>query len=111
MALPFVLGIPLQWRWPYLTIYAAWVAFALFLDRISTRGWPKRLTFWRDAKRKWPHERVAMLLFTAFIIWGLTAYFRFVAISPLLTWSVISVLQVAGYLEASVVASQRLRHL
>ncbi len=106
LALLITSGVPLQPPWPYYLVYAAWIAFALGLDRIATHGWPVRLRFASSKSIRWPHLRVGEfclgLLFVLFLVSRAG-----VISSPILIWSIWNVLVVVGLLEGAIVGSSR----
>src|SRR2546430_12045447 len=60
-ALLLTTGIPLEWRWPYVLVYAGWIVFALLLDRIALHGWPVKLRVAPPRPIQWPHLGVSYL--------------------------------------------------
>ena len=106
LALLYALGIPLEWRWPYLLVYAIWAAFALLLDRIGTQGWPVRLRVAASRGLRWPHQWVTYVSFGLLFVWFLISRIRVVS-DPVLIWLVWNIIVILGLVEAAIVGSER----
>jgi hypothetical protein len=102
----YVLGIPLQSIWPYAFVYGDWIAFALFLDRIATRGWPVRFRLAAAKGIQWPHRQVGYAAFGLMLVLFLISR---VFTNPVLLWSVWNVLAIVGFVEAAIVGQGRMR--
>src|SRR5207244_10186393 len=87
LALVYVLGIPLGWRWPYLLAYGCWIVFALFLDHVGTHHWPLQLQVAASRGIHWPHLAVMYVAFGLLFGWFLVSLVRLVCV-PLFVSSV-----------------------
>jgi hypothetical protein len=106
LALISALGIPPQVGWPYAVGYAAWIAFALLLDRIATHGWPVKLRFAGSRAVRWPHLRIGFCCLGLLLVVFLMARIRMIS-DPILTWSIWNVLIIVAFMEGAIVASNR----
>jgi len=106
LALLITSGVPLQPPWPYLLVYATWIAFALLLDRISSHGWPSRLRIAASRSIQWPHLRVAYLSFGLLFMLFLVSRVRVIS-NPVVIWSIWNVLIIVGLIEGAIVGSSR----
>ncbi len=106
VALLITSGVPLQPLWPYYLVYAAWIAFALGLDRIATHGWPAGLRFASSRSIRWPHLRVGELCLALLFVLFLVSRAGVIS-SPILLWSIWNVLVVVGLLEGAIAGSNR----
>jgi hypothetical protein len=106
VVLLYVLGVPLQSVWPYAFVYGDWIAFALFLDRVSTHGWPARLRLAAARGIPWPHRQLGYVAFGLMLVVFLISR---VLTNPVLLWSVWNLLVVLGFVEAAIVGQGRSR--
>ena len=106
-ALLLTTGTPLEWRWPYVLVYAGWIVFALLVDRISIHGWPVKLRVAASRSIRWPHLGVSYLCLGLSFVLFLLSQAHLVS-SPVLTWSVWNVLFIVALTEGAIGASNRL---
>ncbi len=89
LALLLVLGVPPDWT--YLAVYAAWVAFGVFLVYAYYRREPRAASWW-------PHRRVTYLFTVGLVVW-VALINTVVRVSDALSWFVFIALLVGLYLE------------
>jgi len=106
LALLIASGVPLQPQWPYYLVYAAWIVFALVLDRIATHGWPGQLRFAASRSIRWPHLGVTYLSLGLVLVVFIVSRARVIS-NPVLIWSIWNVLIVVGFIEGAIVGSNR----
>jgi hypothetical protein len=86
--------------------YAAWIAFALFLDRIATHGWPAKLRFAASRSVRWPHPVVAYVCLGLLFVLFLASRARVIS-NPVSIWSIWNVLVIVGLIEGAIVGWNR----
>jgi hypothetical protein len=106
VVLLYVLGVPLSSVSPYAFVYADWFAFAVFLDRVATRGWPERFRLAAARGVRWPHRQIGYAAFGLMLVVFLISR---ILTNPILIWSAWNALVIVGFLEAAIVGQGRPR--